>query len=49
MQEKPDLVLLSKPDIFDKSGTIRKYLDDHDFDLALELLAFQVFRPVNEE
>lgn len=41
----PDLVILSKPDIYDSSGQIRAYLTRHDFKVTKELPAFAIYRP----
>jgi hypothetical protein len=39
----PDLVLLSKPDIYDADGKIASYLRGHDFIVEQEIPAFQIF------
>jgi hypothetical protein len=39
----PDLVCLSKPDIYDTDGTIRQYVREHDFRVKRVLPAFQIF------
>ena len=40
----PDLVLLSKPDIYDPTGKIDNYLRAHDFKVTRTLPAFQIFQ-----
>jgi len=40
----PDLVLLSKPDIYDPAGKIENYLRAHDFKVTRTLPAFQIFQ-----
>jgi hypothetical protein len=39
----PDLVCLSKPDIYDPDAEIRNYVREHDFTLKRMLPAFQIF------
>jgi hypothetical protein len=39
----PDLVYLSKPDIYDADGRITSYLREHNFIAAREIQAFQIF------
>ena len=41
----PDLVILSKPDIYDSSGEVRAYLARHEFKVMKELPAFQIYAP----
>jgi hypothetical protein len=44
---KPDLIFLSKPDIYDPNGNARRYLVQWNFKLARELTGFRVFeKPV---
>jgi hypothetical protein len=42
--EQPDLIILSKPDIYDSKGKISAYLSRHNFRLTRELPAFQLWR-----
>ena len=42
-QPAPDLVFLSKPDIYDPKGVIRNYLRNNDFKVIRELQAFRIF------
>lgn len=44
--QRPDVVVLSKPDIYDFSGSLRRFLNDNGFRKAAEFSAFSVFRPV---
>lgn len=39
----PDLVCLSKPDVYDSNGRIRNYLREHNFKGTRTLPAFQIF------
>ena len=39
----PDVVCLSKPDIYDPDAKIRRYLREHYLKVTRELLAFQIF------
>jgi hypothetical protein len=39
----PDLIVLSKPDIYDPSGKIDNYMREHDFKVTRVLPAFQIF------
>jgi hypothetical protein len=39
----PDLVIFSKPDIYDPQGKIDNYLREHDFKVTRVLPAFQIF------
>ena len=40
--DAPDLVCLSKPDIYDSTGKIDNYLRAHDFKVSRTLPAFQL-------
>jgi hypothetical protein len=40
---EPDVILISKPELFDTSGAVRSYIDEHRFQLKSHLMAFQVF------
>ena len=42
-QPEPDLVIVSKPDIYDSSGTLHRYLISHGFTLNATPTAFTVF------
>jgi hypothetical protein len=42
--EPPDLVVLSKPDIYDPNGQIAAYLTRHNFKVVAEPIAFRVWR-----
>jgi hypothetical protein len=42
--EQPDLIILSKPDIYDPNGKISAYLSRHNFRMTSELPAFQLWR-----
>ena len=39
----PDLVILSKHDVYDSSGYLREFLIAHEFSLIKKLAAFEVF------
>lgn len=41
----PDLVILSKPDVYDWSGAVRAYLAQNNFTVDRVLPAFQIWRP----
>ncbi len=41
----PDLVILSKPDVYDWSGAVRAYLAQNNFTVERVLPAFQIWRP----
>jgi hypothetical protein len=42
---KPDLVLVSKPDLFDRAGAIQGYLNGHGYVLTNRFKAFQLYEP----
>ncbi len=39
----PDLIVLSKPDIFDPLGAVRRYIEENRLQLVLQLQAFEVY------
>jgi hypothetical protein len=41
---KPDMIVLSKPELSDTSGAVRKYIGAHRFRLKSRLMAFEVFQ-----
>ena len=43
----PDVVILSKPETFDRSGALTEYLSIRHFDISQALPAFTVWRPTN--
>lgn len=43
--QAPELVILSKPDLFDKNGALERYLEKGGFVVTQEYMAFQVFEP----
>jgi hypothetical protein len=44
---EPDVIFLSKPDIYDPEGKVSRYLRANDFKVTAEMPAFQIFeRPV---
>jgi len=40
---KPDLVLLSKPELYDMTGAVRRYIQEHRFQATRRLTAFEAF------
>jgi len=43
---EPDIVILSKPDLFDRSANVQRYIDSHGFRLDEEFIAFRIYRRV---
>ena len=41
----PDLVVLSKPDIYDAGGELKSYLQNHNFRVTRTFAAFVIFQP----
>jgi hypothetical protein len=44
----PDIIVISKPDIYDPRGEIERYLRQHNFELKQILPAFQIFHKHDE-
>jgi hypothetical protein len=40
---KPDVILISKPELFDTTRAVRSYTEEHRFQLKDRLMAFEVF------
>ena len=40
---EPDVILISKPELHDTTGAVRKYIEDHGFQLKRRLMAFEEF------
>jgi len=40
---EPDVILISKPELHDRPGAVRSYIDEHRFRLKRRLMAFEVF------
>ena len=39
----PDMIVLSKPDLFDRAGALRRHGETDDFEVTHRLMALQVF------
>jgi hypothetical protein len=39
----PDVILISKPELHDRTGEVRRYIEEHGFQLKCRLMAFEVF------
>jgi hypothetical protein len=42
-REKPDMMIVSKPDLHDKTGALRQYIQSHDLVMKKKLMAFQIY------
>ena len=41
----PDLIVLSKPDLFDTSGSLNRFLTDNGYEETGEFVGFRIYEP----
>jgi hypothetical protein len=41
----PDVVVMSKPELFDKSGNVRDFIRDNKYLVTQKFLAFEILKP----